>query len=416
MVKEVLTLILAGGKGTRLDPLTRDRAKPAVPFGGLYRIIDFTLSNCINSGLRRVLVITQYKNRSLDRHISAGWGFLSRELGESIDVLPPQQRMNEQWYRGTADAVYQNIYSIEKADPRCVLILGGDHIYKMDYGDMIRFHVEKNADMTIGCITVPRREGVSFGIVAAEEDGRVVGFVEKPAEPPTLPDLPDQSLASMGIYVFNAKTMFELLCQDAVNPTSNHDFGRNLIPSVLSVQRVYAYRFRDQNRKPAPYWRDVGTLDAYYQANMDLVEVDPVLNLYDREWPIRTWQPQLPPPKFVFNEDGPIHLARRGEAHDSMVCHGSIISGGHVRRSILSPNVRVNSYAQVEESILFEGVDVGRHCRIRRAIIDKNVKLPAGTVIGHDLEQDRRRGFTVTEQGVVVLPKADIADPFGPAR
>lgn len=415
-MKEVLTLILAGGKGTRLDPLTRDRAKPAVPFGGLYRIIDFTLSNCINSGLRRVLVVTQYKARSLDRHIASGWGFPSRELGEYIDVLPPQQRMNEQWYRGTADAVYQNIYSIEKADPRHVLILGGDHIYKMDYGDLIRFHLDHNADLTIGCILVHRREGIHFGILDAESDGRVTSFVEKPAEPPSLADSPDQCLASMGIYVFNARVMYELLCQDAVSPSSNHDFGRNMIPSILSSQRVYAYRFRDRNRKPAPYWRDVGTLDAYYQANMDLVEVDPVLNLYDREWPIRSWQPQLPPPKFVFCEDGPWPLARRGEAHDSMVCHGCIISGGHVRRSILSPNVRVNSYALVEESILFEGVDVGRHCRVRRAIIDKNVKLPAGTVIGHDLEQDRRRGFTVTEQGVVVLPKADIAEQPSPAR
>jgi glucose-1-phosphate adenylyltransferase len=405
-------MILAGGKGTRLDPLTRDRAKPAVPFGGLYRIIDFTLSNCLNSNLRRVFVVTQFKARSLDRHIAAGWSFLSRELNEYIDVLPPQQRMNEKWYKGTADAVYQNIYSIEKADPRYVLILGGDHIYKMDYGDMIQFHIQSGAELTIGCITVPASECANFGIVGADKDGRVSTFVEKPTKPPTTTEAPDQCLASMGIYVFTARPMFELLCQDAVRGDSDHDFGKNLIPTILPTQRVYAFRFRDRNRKAMPYWRDVGTLDAYYQANMDLVEVDPVLNLYDREWPIRTLQPQLPPPKFVFNDPQIGDQSRRGEALDSMVCQGCIVSGGHVRRSILSPNVRVNSYAQVDASILFEGVDVGRHCKIRRAIIDKNVKIPPGTVIGHDLEHDRRRNFHVTEQGVVVLPKADLADLF----
>jgi glucose-1-phosphate adenylyltransferase len=412
VVKEVLTVILAGGKGTRLDPLTRDRAKPAVPFGGLYRIVDFTLSNCINSNLRRIFVVTQFKARSLDRHIATGWNFLSRELDEYVDVLPPQQRMNEKWYKGTADAVYQNIYSIEKADPSYVLILGGDHIYKMDYGDMIRFHIDSGAELTIGCINVPVTESIHFGIVAADKDGKVTGFVEKPSQPPVMSEAPGECLASMGIYVFTARAMYDLLLQDAVRGDSDHDFGKNMIPTILAKQRVYAYRFRDRNRKAVPYWRDVGTLDAYYQANMDLVAVDPVLNLYDREWPIRTLQPQLPPPKFVFNDANVGDQSRRGEAHDSMVCQGCIISGGHVRRSILSPNVRVNSYAMVEDSILFEGVDIGRHCRIRKTIIDKNVKIPQGTVIGHDLEHDRRRGFQVTEQGVVVLPKADLADLF----
>ena len=410
-MREVLTLILAGGKGTRLEPLTRDRAKPAVPFGGLYRIIDFTLSNCINSGLRRVLVLTQYKARSLSRHIGAGWGFLPRELDEYIEVLPPQQRIDENWYKGTADAIYQNIYSIERANPKYVLILAGDHIYKMDYGSMIQSHIERNADLTIGCIPVPRKEGIHFGIMDVDRQDRVAGFLEKPSDPPELPDMPGQSLASMGIYIFTARSMFELLCEDATRADSEHDFGKNIIPPILNSQRVFAYRFRDQNRKEVPYWRDVGTLDAYYQANMDLIDVDPVLNLYDREWPIRTYQPQLPPPKFVFN-DGEGPNARRGEAHDSMVCQGCIVSGGHVRRSILAPNVRVNSFAVVESSILFDGVNVGRHCRIRRAIIDKDVQIPANTTIGYNLEHDRQRGFTVTEQGVVVIAKAELPETF----
>lgn len=411
-MKDVLTLILAGGKGTRLDPLTRDRAKPAVPFGGLYRIIDFTLSNCINSNLRRCLVLTQYKARSLDRHIAAGWGFLSRELNEYIEVLPPQQRIDEHWYKGTADAIYQNIYSIEKADPRYVLILAGDHIYKMDYGDMVRSHLDRKADLTIGCIPVPVRDGPHFGAMQVDAQDRVIGFREKPRDPAPLPDDPHHFLASMGIYVFTARFMYELLCQDATRTDSDHDFGKNIIPPIIESHRVYAFRFRDKNRKAMPYWRDVGTLDAYYQANMDLVEIDPVLNLYDREWPIRTYQPQLPPPKFVFGDEGPRGHARRGEAHDSMVCQGGIVSGGHVRRSILSPNVRVNSYALVENSILYDGVDVGRHSRVRRAIIDKDVKIPPNTTVGYDLEHDRQRGFTVTEQGVVVIAKAELPETF----
>jgi len=411
-VRDVLTLILAGGKGTRLEPLTRDRAKPAVPFGGLYRIVDFTLSNCINSDLRRVLVLTQYKARSLDRHLHRGWSFLSRELDEYIDVLPPQQRIDENWYKGTADAIYQNIYSIEKADPRYVLILAGDHIYKMDYGDMIRSHIERGAELTIGCIPVPLRESRHFGVIHVDGESRVLAFHEKPREATPMPEDPQSCLASMGIYVFTARPMYELLCQDATRADSDHDFGKNIIPTLLDSSRVLAYRFRDKNRKAVPYWRDVGTLDAYYQANMDLIAIDPVLNLYDREWPIRTLQPQLPPPKFVFSAEGPAGHARRGEALDSMVCPGSIISGGHVRRSILSTNVRVNSYAVVEDSILFDGVDVGRHCHIRRAIIDKEVKLPAGTTIGHDLEHDRQRGFQVTEQGVVVIAKAELPEAF----
>jgi glucose-1-phosphate adenylyltransferase len=415
-VKEVLTLILAGGKGTRLDPLTRDRAKPAVPFGGLYRIIDFPLSNCLNSELRRILVLTQYKARSLDRHLAHGWSFLSRELEEYIEVLPPQQRIDENWYKGTADAIYQNIYSIEKADPRYVLILAGDHIYKMNYGEMIRSHIDRGADLTIGCIIVPRAEGVNFGVMDVDKEDRVRGFLEKPLNPPALPNNPGECLASMGIYVFTAKIMYELLFEDAARQDSEHDFGKNIIPGILKSQRVYAYRFRDANRKSVPYWRDVGTLDAYYQANMDLIEIDPVLNLYDQDWLIRTAQPQLPPPKFVFCDEGAREHARRGEAHDSMVCQGAIVSGGHVRRSILSPNVRVNSFAQVEDSILFEGVDIGRHCRIRRTIIDKDVKVPPHTTVGYDLDHDRQRGFTVSDQGVVVITKAELSETFAQPR
>ncbi len=411
-MKDVLTLILAGGKGTRLEPLTRDRAKPAVPFGGLYRIIDFTLSNCINSELRRMLVLTQYKARSLDRHIHAGWGFLSRELNEYVEVLPPQQRIDEHWYKGTADAIYQNIYSIEKADPKYVLILAGDHIYKMDYAAMIQAHLQRGADLTVGCLPMHVSQSIHFGAMQVDTLDRILGFQEKPKQPIPIPGDQERFLASMGIYVFTARPMYELLCQDATRPDSDHDFGKNIIPYIINSHKVFAFRFLDKNRKATPYWRDVGTLDAYYQANMDLIDVDPVLNLYDRDWPIRTHQPQLPPPKFVFSDPGPGEGARRGEAHDSMVCQGCIISGGHVRRSILSTNVRVNSYTLVESSILFDGVDVGRHCRIRRAIIDKDVKIPPHTTIGYNLDHDRQRGFIVTDQGVVVIAKAEFPESF----
>ncbi|MBX9680820.1 MAG: glucose-1-phosphate adenylyltransferase [Gemmataceae bacterium] len=410
-MKDVLTLVLAGGKGTRLEPLTRDRAKPAVPFGGLYRIVDFPLSNCINSNLRRILVLTQYKARSLDRHIAGAWGFMSRELDEFCEVLPPQQRIDENWYKGTADAIYQNIYTIEKEEPRYVLILAGDHIYKMDYGEMIRHHIERGADMTVGCLKMPASESIHFGVMQVDEEDRITGFQEKPKQPITIPGDSENILGSMGIYVFTARPMYELLCQDATKPDSDHDFGKNIIPSMIGSHKVQAFRFRDMNRKATAYWRDVGTLDAYYQANMDLVAIDPVLNLYDRDWPIRTFQAQLPPPKFVFSQPG--EGGRRGEAMDSMVSQGCILSGGQVVRSVLSPNVRVNSYTHIEDSILFSGVDVGRHCRIRRAIIDKDVKIPPGTTIGYDLEHDSKRGFTITEQGVVVIAKAELPEAFG---
>ena len=413
MPDDVLTVILAGGKGTRLEPLTRDRAKPAVPFGGVYRIIDFTLSNCLNSGLRRVMVLTQFKSRSLDRHIRRGWNFLSPELGEAVEVVPPQQRIDENWYKGTADALYQNIYSMEKDAAGEVVVLAGDHIYKMDYGDMVRGHRSRRADLTIGCIPVPLAETDQFGILDADAGDRVTGFREKPATAPALADDPGNALGSMGIYVFNTRVLFDRLCDDAAKPGSSHDFGKDIIPGMLADGfQVYAHRFRDENRKARPYWRDVGTIDAFFQANIDLTAVDPVLNLYDARWPVRTWQPQLPPPKFVFHEAGDPGTCRRGEALDSLVSAGCIISGGTVRRSVLSPNVRVNSYAVVDECILFDGVDVGRRSRIRRAIIDKDVKLPEGTVLGYDADHDRRRGFTVSDGGVVVVPKGEPADTF----
>jgi len=403
-MRDVLTLILAGGKGTRLEPLTRDRAKPAVPFGGGYRIIDFTLSNCINSGLRRMLVLTQYKASSLHRHIDLGWRFLCRELGEFVDVVPPQQRIDEQWYQGTADAVYQNIYTIERCRPVYILILSGDHIYKMDYSEFIQEHIESGADASIACIPVPLEESIHFGVMETDAGGRVVRFLEKPAVAEPLPDDPTRCLASMGVYMFNAAFLFDQLCRDATVNDSAHDFGRNIIPAILDDCHVQAFPFRDKNTGDCHYWRDVGTVDAYYEANMDLVSVHPELDLYDQTWPIRTYQPSFPPPKFVFAQTN-VPVPRVGQAWDSMVCPGCIVSGGRVEHSILSPNVRVNSWANVSDSILFEGVNVGRHANIRRAIIDKGVDIPERMEIGFDPDRDRARGFTVTDTGIVVIGK-----------
>jgi glucose-1-phosphate adenylyltransferase len=407
----VLAVVLAGGKGERLEPLTRDRAKPAVPFGGAYRIIDFTLSNCLNSGLRKMLVLTQYKAMSLDRHINLGWRrLLCRELGEFIDVVPPQQRIDEHWYQGTADAVYQNIYTLEKERPDDVVILAGDHIYKMDYASLVEYHRENGADLTVGALRVAASESRHFGVIEISRDQRIVGFHEKPEVPITIPGDDRHIFASMGIYVFRARFLFEQLCLDATRPGSAHDFGRNIIPSIIDTHRVFAFPFRDENRKQDAYWRDVGTLDAYYAANMDLISVDPQLNMYDERWPIRTYLPNFPPPKFVFAEEG--LNARRGQALDSVVCQGSIISGGTVERSLLGTNTRVNSFAHVQDSILLDHVDIGRHVRVRRAIIDKGVHIPPGTQIGFDPEHDQARGFTVSEGGVVVIAKADGVEHF----
>ncbi|WP_422927821.1 glucose-1-phosphate adenylyltransferase [Singulisphaera sp. PoT] len=410
MLRDVLAIVLAGGRGSRLEPLTRDRAKPAVPFGGIYRIIDFTLSNCLNSDLRKILVLTQYKAVSLNRHIDQGWKFLSRELDEYVEVIPPQQRIAESWYQGTADAIYQNVYTIEKAAPRDTLILAGDHIYKMNYADMIKFHRDRRADLTIACLPVPRAQAAEFGVMDVDAEGRVLSFLEKPKDPPSMPDNPELSLASMGIYVFATDVMYERLFQDAARKeASAHDFGKDIIPSMLANSRVFAYPFRDENRKQAAYWRDVGTLDAYYQTSMDLIQIDPILNLYDREWPIHTYQPPMPPPKFVHTDPD-----RRGAALNSIVCQGAIVSGGQVYRSILSPGVRINSYALVEDSILFDHVEVGRHARIRRAIIDKDVKIPPGFEIGWNRAADLARGLTVTEEGITVVAKSEDLERFMP--
>ena len=403
MLRDVLAIVLAGGRGSRLEPLTRDRAKPAVPFGGIYRIIDFTLSNCLNSDLRKILVLTQYKAVSLNRHIDQGWKFLSRELDEYVEVIPPQQRIADQWYQGTADAIYQNVYTIEKAAPRDTLILAGDHIYKMNYAEMIAFHREKQADLTIACFPMPKDQARELGVLRVTEDGRVTEFIEKQAEAPTMPGHPDLILASMGIYVFTTEVMYERLFRDAVrNDSSRHDFGHDIIPEMLGDARVFAYPFRDENRKEGAYWRDVGTLDAYYQTSMDLISVDPILNLYDRDWPIHTYQPPMPPPKFIHTTGD-----RRGAAFDSIVCQGTIVSGAQVFRSILSPEVRIHSYALIEDSILFDGVEVGRHARIRRAIIDKDVKIPPRFEIGYNRDADLARGLTVTEGGITVVSKSE---------
>ncbi|MFV0445088.1 MAG: glucose-1-phosphate adenylyltransferase [Planctomycetaceae bacterium] len=402
MMGDVLALVLAGGKGTRLEPLTLDRAKPAVPFGGCYRIIDFVLSNCINSGLRKVYVLTQYKAASLDRHINQGWRFLCRDLGEFIDTLPPQQRIDESWYQGTADAVYQNIFSIERVPCDHVLILGGDHIYKMDYSEMVAEHVRCDADVTVACIPVPLDEGRRFGVLEVDSDRWVTRFEEKPAEPFPMPDQRSQCLASMGIYVFKRKFLLDELCTDATLTDSQHDFGKNIIPRLIHSHRVQAFPFRDRNTKATSYWRDVGTLDSYYDANMDLVRVDPQLNLYDPEWPIRSYFPPLPPPKFVFgdeHEDPP----RCGKAIDSVVCSGTILAGGAAYRSILSRHVRLKSWSLVEDSILLSGVIIGRGVQVRRAIIDRDTEIPEGWRVGFDRAEDERRGFTVTEGGVTVV-------------
>jgi len=401
----VLTVVLAGGKGSRLEPLTLDRAKPAVPFGGAYRIIDFALSNCLNSGFRHILILTQYKAMSLQRHVNMGWrNSCNWEMGEFIDVVPPEQRIDEHWYRGTADAVYQNIYAIEKSDPEFVVILAGDHVYKMNYDKMVAFHKESEADVTVAALQAPLQEAAGqFGVMEAEADFRIVGFEEKPAEPKSIPGKPGRCLASMGIYVFSARFLYEQLCKNAAQINAGHDFGHNILPSIIESHRVFAFPFRDENQKGEAYWRDVGTLDAYYAANMDLVAVDPLLNVYDQSWPIRTYQPNLPPAKFVFAERDP--GGRCGTAMDSIVCAGSIISGGLVSGSVVGPMCRINSYASVEASILFEGVNVGRHAKVRCAIIDKGVHIPAGTKIGFDPDEDRSRGFMLTERGIVVIAK-----------
>jgi glucose-1-phosphate adenylyltransferase len=394
---DVLVIVLAGGAGERLFPLTKERAKPAVYFGGPYRIIDFVLSNCLNSGYRRIFIATQYKSLSLNRHIRQGWSIVSEELGEFIEILPPQKRVGEQWYLGTADAVYQNLYSIVREGARYVVVLAGDHIYKMDYRRMLQAHIDFGAEVTLASIEVPIEDGPRFGIVGVDEAQRVNSFLEKPATPPSVPGTPHLTLASMGIYVFNMDVLTQALEEDAAIADSRHDFGKNIIPSLIHRGKVFSYPFYDENKKAAKYWRDIGTLDAYYEASMDLCQVNPEFNMYDPEWPLRTHQPQAPPAKFVFAED-----LRKGEAVDSLIAQGCIVSGSRIAGCILCPNVRVHSFCNIEQSILMPGVRVGRHARIRRAIIDRDVLIPRGALIGFNREEDHRR-HTVTDDGVVVV-------------
>jgi len=400
LTKQTVALILAGGRGSRLMQMTDWRAKPSVPFGGKFRIIDFPLSNCLNSGIRRVGVLTQYKAHSLIKHVQRGWGFLRGEFNEFIELLPAQQRIEADWYKGTADAVFQNMDIIRTYDPEFILVLAGDHIYKMDYGEMLACHVKHQADMTVACMDVPLEEARSFGVVAVDENERVIDFVEKPDSPPPMPGRPDGALASMGIYVFNAKFLYEQLIRDADDKHSEHDFGKNLIPYMVPRYRVVAHSFSESCvncEKDRPYWRDVGTVEAFWEANLDLARVTPELNLYDKNWPIWTYQEQLPPAKFVFDSD-----ERRGQAIDSMVSGGCVISGATVRRSVLFSNVKVNSYAYLEDAVVLPDVLIGRNARLKKVVIDKGCIIPEGLEIGYDLNTDAK-AFHVTPNGVTLV-------------
>jgi glucose-1-phosphate adenylyltransferase len=399
LTRNTLALILAGGRGSRLKHLTRWRTKPAVPFGGKFRIVDFTLSNCVNSGIRRIGVLTQYKAHSLILHIQKGWGILSGELGEFVELWPAQQRVaGEAWYAGTADAVYQNLDIIRNHDPDHVLVLAGDHVYKMDYGTMVAHHVETAADMTVGCIEVALEQAKQLGVISVDAENRVRSFQEKPENPRPPPGREDSTLVSMGIYVFNSGFLYEQLIKDADRTSSTHDFGKDIIPDIISRYRVMAYPFRDVLGGGQAYWRDVGTVDAYWEANQELIGVTPPLNLYDANWPIWSYQEQLPPAKFVFDDE-----KRRGMAVDSMVAGGSVISGALVRHSLLFPNVRVNSYAYVKDSVILPNVDVGRNCEIRRSIVDRGCRIPEGLTLGLDPEADMEKGFYVSEGGVTLV-------------
>ncbi|KAA1189159.1 glucose-1-phosphate adenylyltransferase [Pseudohalioglobus sediminis] len=397
ITRNTLAMVLAGGRGSRLKQLTQWRAKPAVPFGGKFRIIDFPLSNCVNSGIRRVGILTQYKSHSLNQHIQRGWGFMRGELGEFVELVPAQQRMETSWYEGTADAIYQNIDIIRAHNPEYVLILAGDHIYKMDYGTMLAAHVESGADVTVGCIEVPLEEASAFGVMAIDEDGRIVEFAEKPAQPPAMPGQPDKALASMGIYVFSRDALIDELIRDANTDGSSRDFGNDIIPCIIKQRHVRAFPFRNTSTGGPAYWRDVGTVDAFWSANLELIGISPELNLYDRRWPIWTYQDQVPPAKFIFDDEG-----RRGMAVDSMIAGGCIVSGSSVRHSMLFSNVRIHSYCKVEDAVIFPDVEIGRNCHIRKAVIDKRCVIPPDTRIGLDPEEDARR-FHVSEGGVVLV-------------
>jgi glucose-1-phosphate adenylyltransferase len=397
VIRETLAVVMAGGRGTRLNRLTARHSKPAVPFGGKYRIIDFTLSNCINSGIHKIAILTQYRSHSLIRHVERAWSFFRDEFGEFVELLPAQERYeSSSWYLGTADSVYQNLDIIQDHRPSYVLVLAGDHVYKMDYGVMIAAHVRREADVTVGCVNVPLKDAGQFGVIEVDEDGRVIGFQEKPKQPSPRPGRQDVTLASMGIYLFSIDYLVGVLERDAQSPTSSHDFGRDILPAIYQDHRVYTLQL-DAEFSDYGYWRDVGTVYSYWQANLELIGVTPPLNLYDQDWPIRTYQAQLPPAKFVFDDDD-----RRGMAVDSMVSAGCIISGSKIVHSLLSNNVRIHSYSLIEDSVLLPNVVVGRHCRIANAVIDSDCRIPEGTEIGIDLEADRNR-FHVTPEGIVLV-------------
>jgi glucose-1-phosphate adenylyltransferase len=398
LTRNTLVLILAGGEGSRLKDLTKWRAKPAVPFGGKYRIIDFALSNCVNSGLRKIGVLTQYKSHSLLRHLQRGWGFMRAEIGEFVELLPAQQRTEEKaWYKGTADALFQNMDIMQRHNTEYVIVLGGDHIYTMDYAKMLVQHVNSGADFTVGAIEVPLEEATGFGVLAVDDDMKITSFDEKPAAPQPIPGKPDMALASMGIYVFSTRFLYETLSKDAGDGSSSHDFGKDIIPKRIKDSMAMAYAFRDDKTGLPAYWRDVGTLESYWRANMELCDVEPELNLYNRAWTIWTYQTQNPPAKFVFDEDG-----RRGEAIDSLISAGCILSGAKVKRSVVSFAVTVDSHSFIKDSVILPKVTIGKNCRITRAIIDKETEIPDGTIIGEDIEEDRKR-FHVSEEGIVLV-------------
>ena len=397
LTRKTLALVLAGGEGSRLKDLTRWRAKPAVPFGGKYRIIDFVLSNCVNSGIRKIGVLTQYKSHSLIRHIQRAWSFMRYEVGEFVEIMPAQQRVDKDWYLGTADALYQNLDIMRRHTPEYVLVLGGDHIYSMDYSKMLVEHANSGADVTIGCIEVPRMEATGFGVMSVDETLRITKFTEKPSNPDSMPGNPDVALASMGIYIFSTEFLFEKLIEDRDNPNSSRDFGKDIIPSVIEGWKVQAYPFVDEMEKPV-YWRDVGTLESYWKANLDLCSIDPELNLYDRDWPIWTYQAQMAPAKFTFDDEG-----RRGEAIDSLVAGGCIVSGARIKRSVIGSGSRVHSYTLIKDSVLLPRVEVGRNCRIQNAIIDKGAVIPPYTIIGEDEIEDKKRFYVEPETGIVLV-------------
>lgn len=410
LTRDTVALVLAGGRGSRLHELTDWRAKPALHFGGKFRIIDFPLSNCVNSGIRRVGILTQYKAHSLIRHVMHGWSHFKNELGEYVEILPASQRYSPNWYQGTADALYQNIDIIQEQKPKYVLVLSGDHIYQMDYGAMLAAHVESGSDLTVSCIEVPIEEAAgAFGVMTVDDNDRIRRFDEKPANPTELTDMPGHTLASMGNYIFNTEFLFDQLRKDAADPDSEHDFGKNIIPKIIDSHSVNAYRFRDPDTNEVSYWRDVGTLDSFWQANMELVSPDPALNIYNVDWPIWTYQKQLPPAKFVFDDE-----SRRGYAVDSMVSGGCIVSGGRIKKSLLFSSVHVHSYTDIEESVILPDAEIHRHAKLKRVIIDSGCEIPEGMVIGYDHEHDKARGFRVTKKGVVLVTKEMLGQ--GPAQ